>query len=365
MKIRICFRLHSTATGQVGFLFSNFRTFSNRLYNLQLPARLCYWENILNTREIAEIFEKSDNFLLLTHRNPDGDAIGSTLGLLDALRRAGKRVDAYFHERLPFNYARFADISVIYGNLPDFGGYDLVVCLDFSNPERFGNTDFSRYEVLNIDHHPDNNRFGSANFVFPEAAATAEIIFNVLKDMKELRISRETATYLMIGLVMDTGGFRFDNTSPAVFEAAAELLSLGAEYHEIVDSMFFSKSADFAKMEAEVVLHHLRTACDGRFAWFYLSDLLLDAYGVDEKDTEGLIEAIRSIANFRVVAIFRRKDGGFRFSLRSKDASLSVGSVARELNGGGHELAAGGFIPADTIEEAESIMLEHISKLFD
>ena len=318
----------------------------------------------MNTREIAEILEKSDNLLLLTHRNPDGDAIGSTLGLLNALRDTGRCVDAYFHEKLPVNYARFADISVIYGNQPDFGGYDLLVCLDFSNPERFGNADFSRYNVLNIDHHPDNNRFGTANFVFSEAAATAEIIFSVLKDMKDLRISRETATYLMIGIVMDTGGFRFDNTSPAVFEAASELLSLGADYHEIVDSMFFCKSVDFAKMEAEVVLHHLRTGCDGRFAWFYLSDILLDAYGVEEKNTEGLIEVIRSIANFKVVAIFRRKEGGFRFSLRSKDASLSVGSVARELNGGGHELAAGGFIPADTIEEAESIMLDHISNLF-
>jgi phosphoesterase RecJ-like protein len=319
----------------------------------------------VDTTEIARIFEDSDNFLLLTHYGPDGDAIGSTLGLLNALRESGKKADGYFHEPLPPNYAKFADIPVIYENLPDFGRYDIIVCLDFSSPERFGESDFSRYDVVNIDHHPDNNRFGSRNFVFPEAAATAEIVFNILQDMNGTRISRKTATYLMIGVVMDTGGFRFDNTSPAVFNTAAELLSLGADYHDIVEAMFFSKSADFAKMEAEVLLHHLRTGCGNRFAWFYLSEILLDAYGVEEKETEGLIEAIRTIEDFKIVAIFRRKENGFRFSLRSKDGRYSVGSVARELNGGGHELAAGGFIPAETIEEAESIMLDHISKLFE
>ncbi|MCK5845075.1 MAG: bifunctional oligoribonuclease/PAP phosphatase NrnA [Victivallales bacterium] len=313
---------------------------------------------------IVRIINESDNFLLLTHRGPDGDAIGSTLGLLNALRENGKRADAFFHEQLPVNYADFADIPVLYENLPDFGRYDIVVCLDFSSPERFGDADFSRYNVLNIDHHPDNNRFGSENFVFPEASATAEIVFNVLRDMPGMRISRKTATCLMIGIVMDTGGFRFDNTSPSVFNAAAELLSLGADYHEIINSMFFSKSADFAKMEAEVVLHHLRTGCVERFAWFYLSDMLLEAYAVEEKDTEGLIEAVRSIKDFKVVAIFKRKENGFRISLRSKDEAFPVGEIARELNGGGHELAAGGFIPVDTIEEAEDILLEHVSQLF-
>lgn len=318
----------------------------------------------MKTSEIAEIFEKSDNFLLLTHTNPDGDAIGSLLGLLNALKERGKKADGFFHDKLPDNYAKFADIPLIYENLPDFGRYDVVVCLDFSNPERFGKSDFSRYNVVNIDHHPDNNRFGRKNFVFPEAAATAEIVFNILKNMDEPRVSRKTATYLMIGLVMDTGGFRFDNTTPAVMNAAAELLSLGANYHDIIDSMFFSKSADLAKMEAEVVLHHLRTGCDGKFAWFYLSDILLDTYGIKEKDTEGLIEAIRSIAKFKIVAIFRRKEGGFRFSLRSKDKAYSVGTIARALNGGGHELAAGGFIPVDTIEDAEDVMLDYVSRLF-
>jgi phosphoesterase RecJ-like protein len=240
----------------------------------------------------------------------------------------------------------------------------MVVCLDFSTPERFGKSDFSRYNVVNIDHHPDNNRFGRKNFVFPEAAATAEIVFSILKNMKEMRVSQKTATYLMIGLVMDTGGFRFDNTSPAVMNAAAELLTLGADYHEIIDAMFFSKSTDLAKMEAEIILHHLNTGCEGRFAWFYLSDILLDTYGIQEKETEGLIEAIRTIAKFKIVAIFRKKEGGYRFSLRSKETTYSVGTIARELNGGGHELAAGGFIPVDTIEEAEEVMLDHVSKLF-
>ena len=162
---------------------------------------------------------------------------------------------------------------------------------------------------------------------------------------------------------MDTGGFRFDNTTPAVLKCAAELLSMGADYSNIIKSMFFSKPANFAKMEADIMLHHLETACNGQYAWFYLADEFLDTYEIKEKDTEGLIDLIRAIKGFEIVAIFKKKDEGFRFSLRSKNKKYSVGQIARSLNGGGHELAAGGLIPVDSIDEAEKIMLEYVEEV--
>jgi phosphoesterase RecJ-like protein len=248
--------------------------------------------------------------------------------------------------------------------MPNLSNYDIIICLDFSNPERFGKVDFSLYNSVNIDHHPDNNKFAKQNFVFPDAAATAEIIFKILKD-SNLRISQNTATLLLTGLIMDTGGFRFQNTSPAALRSGAELLEAGADYSEIINSMFFSKPANLAKMEAEIISYHLKTGCDGRFGWFYLSEDLLDSFDIDETDTEGLIDLIRSIKDFEIVAILRQKQGGYRISLRSKHSRYSVGKVARKLNGGGHELAAGGFIPSDTIEEAESILEKEIQILFD
>ena len=320
----------------------------------------------MNIQAATEIIEANNNFLIVTHVGPDGDAIGSTLGLLNALTENGKTADAYFHEEIPEGYLPLIPSKLkpyLFGDLPQFSKYDMIICLDFSSPDRFGKIDFSKYNSINIDHHPDNTKFASLNFLFPEAAATAVIVFNILKNSQLLRISQNTATLLLTGLITDTGGFRFQNTSPAALRSGAELLEAGADYATIINTVFFSKSANLAKMEAEIVCYHLKTDCNGRFAWFFLSDELLDSFDIIEKDTEGLIDIIRSIKEFDVVAILKEKDNGFRISLRSKHREYSVGSVARKLNGGGHELAAGGFIPAETLEEAEKILIQEIASL--
>ena len=320
----------------------------------------------MNTQPIAKIIENSDNFLIVTHVGPDGDAIGSTLGLFNSLLENGKQVDAYFHETIPEGYLPLIPDglkSYITGEMPEFSKYDMILCLDFSSSERFGKIDFTKYNSVNIDHHPDNTKFAKLNFVFPEAAATAVIIYEILKSSDIFSISSQTATLLLTGLITDTGGFRFQNTSPAALRSGAELLEAGADYSLIINSMFFAKSANLARMEAEIICYHLKTGCSGRFAWFFLSDELLDSFDIDEKDTEGLIDLIRSIKEFEIVAILKQKEGGFRISLRSKNEQYSVGSVARKLNGGGHDLAAGGFIPSETLEEAEDILVEEIGNL--
>ena len=319
----------------------------------------------MNITEISGIIAERDNFLLITHKNPDGDAIGSNLGMLSALLENGKKAEAFFHEPLPENYKGLPQQDFLIGTIPYLDQYDNILCLDFSNPKRFGDVDLSSYNTINIDHHPDNNSFGKENFVFPRAAATAEIVFNIIKNIPEWKISKDSATFLMTGIIMDTGGFRFDNTSPAVLKCAAELLELGADYSNIIRMMFFSKPANFAKMEADIVLHHLETACDGAYAWFFLSDELLHNYEVAEKDTEGLIDIIRAIKGFEIVAIFRKKDAGFRFSLRSKNKKYSVGKIARQLNGGGHELAAGGIVKGSSLESAEQTLMVKIDAVLN
>lgn len=317
----------------------------------------------MNVGEIAGIIAERDNYLIITHQGPDGDAIGSTLGMLSALRENGKKADAFFHEQLPENYRGLSKLEFLTDNIPYLDQYDNILCLDFSNQKRFGDVDLAAYNTINIDHHPDNSRYARENFVYPRAAATAEILFNIIKAIPDWKISPETASLLMTGIIMDTGGFRFDNTSPAILKCAAELLELGADYSNIIKLMFFSKPANFAKMEADILLHHLETACNNQYAWFFLSDELLSSYEIKEKDSEGLIDLIRAIKGFEIVAIFKKKDEGFRFSLRSKNKKYSVGQIARKLNGGGHELAAGGMIQTNSIDEAERIMLEHVKEV--
>jgi len=316
----------------------------------------------MNIEKVAKILRDRNGFLIITHQRPDGDAIGSSLGLLELLRTNGKNADVFFHEELPRVYDALPDIDYIIADLPCLSEYDTLLCLDFSNPKRFGDVDLSAFNTVNIDHHPDNSRFGKENFIYPTAAATAEIIYSIAKGIPSWKISPRAATFLMTGVVMDTGGFRFDNTSSHLMHCAAELLDAGAEYTMIINSMFYSKQKNLAEMEADIILHHLQIECQGRFAWFYLSDELLDAYGVNERDTEGLIDIVRALEGVEIAAIFRRKDEGFRFSLRSKNILYSVGKIARQLNGGGHELAAGGFIQTPYVDEAEKIMLEYVGE---
>jgi len=317
---------------------------------------------------LPEVLRERDDYLLITHANPDGDAVGSIMGMSRILRENGKKALAYLHEPLPAAYAPFADGPTAVGELPDMNGFETILCLDFSSPGRFGN-DIAFHELpsINIDHHIDNQNFCADNFVFPDAAATAEIVFHAARRVSDWKISSDAATCLLLGLVMDTGCFRFSNTGPKAFRTAAEMMDAGADHPQIMDAMFLSKPLGLAKMEAEIVTEELKTAFDGRFAWFHLSDDLLVKYGVDINETEHLIDIIREIEGFEIVAIIKdaEEKGAFRLSLRSKNPRVPVGPVARRLGGGGHELAAGCSIDAETLETAERKMLEEVSRAFD
>lgn len=320
--------------------------------------------------ELGKFIRENDNFLLLTHEKPDGDALGSLFGLFTILRENGKKADAFLPEQTPMRYSSFVPDDVIIGKAPKLNSYSWILCLDTATSDRIGidkgeKEKIQSYPVVNIDHHPDNKLFGKMNFINSESAATAEILFRSVNGGAKLRISQNAATNLLIGIVMDTGGFRFDNTKPSTFNAASELLALGADYPRIINTMFFSQPLSFIRMEAELVLKHMKIDCAGRYAWAYLSDEMLKAYGVEKKDTEMLIDALRQIDGVEIAVIFYRKDDGFKISMRSKNKKYSVAKIARLLNGGGHELAAGAFIKTESISEAENTLLSHVSDMLE
>ncbi len=317
---------------------------------------------------LSEMLLERNDFLLLTHVNPDGDAIGATLGLARILKDNGKRVAVYLHAPLPEVYKPFSgDIQPITGDSPPLQSFATIVCLDFSSPSRFGDAPFHELQSINIDHHVDNQNFCRDNFVFPNAAATAEIVFNTANKIKSWRISPDAATLLLLGLIMDTGRFQFNNTTPDALRAAANLIELGANHPRIITAMFLSKPLNMAKMEAEIIAKHLKTACDGRFAWFHLQDETVSQFQINQNETEHLIDRIREIKGFEIVAIIRdtEEKGKFRVSLRSRNPNIPVGPVARHLGGGGHDLAAGCSINAETIESAEQTLIAEIDKVLE
>ena len=313
----------------------------------------------------AELLRKYDNFLIVTHENPDGDALGSGFALLQYLRLCGKRVELLLPEEIPEKYTDFAcsgcrnQISGL-----EWADFDFVIYLDTPLPKRaaLAGLEFKNIPLpsLNIDHHPDNVSFAKWNLVMPEAAATAEILFMIFKACDKEKITPEVAGLLLLGIVMDTGGFRFDNTSPGVMRHAAELLELKADYHNIINAMFFSTPPAQLQFQSELISKHLKRACDNRLAWFYVPPELVEKYNVNMRNTEGLIESLRAIRGAEIVVIMQKHDMGFKISMRSKNPKYSVGSIARKLNGGGHEMAAGGLIKASSLENAEKILITHV-----
>jgi phosphoesterase RecJ-like protein len=321
--------------------------------------------NKINPEEAAELLRKYDNFLIVTHENPDGDALGSSFAMLKYLQLTGKKAELLLPEQIPEKYRDFAPAAYLnFASGLDWANYDFVIYLDTPIQKRaaLSELDFANISLptLNIDHHPDNLNYARWNLVMPEAAASAEIIFMIFKAGAGTEISPEIASLLMLGIVMDTGCFRFDNTSPKVLRQAAELLELGADYHRIISEMFFSIPLTQIEFQAELVSHHLKKACGGRLAWFYVPPDLISKYNVNMRNTEGLIETLRAIRDTEIVVIMQKHELGFKISLRSKSPELSVGSIARKLNGGGHEMAAGGLIKTETLAEAEEILIEHV-----
>ncbi len=321
--------------------------------------------NNTSPEEAAELLQKYNNFLIVTHENPDGDALGSCFALLQYLRLCGKNVELLLPEEIPEKYMDFMGAGRrTYLSGLDWANFDFVIYLDIPMPKRAALSELACKNIplpsLNIDHHPDNNNYAQWNLLMPEAAATSEILFMIFKAGGREKITPEIAALLMLGMVMDTGGFRFDNTSPKVMRHAAELLELKADYHHIIDEMFFSIPLAQLKFQAELISQHLRRACRDRLAWFYVPPELVEKYDINMRNTEGLIEALRVIRGAEIVVIMQKHEMGFKISMRSKNPEYSVGSIARKLNGGGHEMAAGGLIKAASLAKAEKILITHV-----
>ncbi len=311
--------------------------------------------------------------LLVTHERPDGDAAGSLTAMYILLSENGYPVRYFFADAVPDSYRDFlpAEGAVSPASTAEINeNFSLVFNTDASTIKRLGlkPADFAgiRIPFLTLDHHPDNELFGNLSYIDPVCAAASEIVFRFAKEA-DWKISPAAATSLLLGITTDTGGFRYSNTTPAVHRAAAELLELGADNDKIVRLAFMSKPFNMAMFEAELFRTCLRTALNGKFVWITIPKKLLVKYSIDLRNTEQLIELIRNIEGVEAAALLKHTStpGIFHFSLRSKNPEISVGRIARRLNGGGHEMAAGGTIFASNTEHAEDILLKNVEQEFN
>lgn len=300
---------------------------------------------------------------LACHVNPDGDALGSLLGMSLALRKMGKTTYPTWGSspaNVPSNYAFLPGASTVVqpGKLPEV---DLFVAVDCGDASRVGSIEGVLRKAprsINIDHHPGNDEFATFNVVITDASSTAEIITRMLQDLG-LTLDQDIATCLYTGIVTDTGRFQYANSSPEVMRLAADLLAHGVPATMIAQEVF--ESAPFGYMQLTGrVLDRAKLLEEHGFVYSWFTRKDLKETGVHVEETEKLIDLVRSTRDADVAAMFKEQgDGAFRVSLRSK-GPRSVGAIARANGGGGHELAAG--FTAKTIDGAIEAIVAGLSE---
>lgn len=306
--------------------------------------------------------------LIMTHRRPDGDALGSSLGLREFLRSNGIAADVLLPDGIPARFRSLCSGFLTGLTAEEVSGYDLFAAVDCANGERLGSGELLPVETLrqknfvSIDHHRGNCLAAPCEWIEP-AACSASFMVAKLALASGRELNKEAATLLLTGMMTDTGSFSFSNTDAAAFRIAAELAERGAEIERIANAVFFSKPLNQLHFEAELVNTCFKIACDGRFAYAFVPEELMAKYNFDMREDEGLIDLLRCIDGVTVAMLCHRRADGIRVSLRSKDGAFPVGPIARKLGGGGHDMAAGTTL-AMSWEDAEALMLTEVKALF-
>lgn len=307
-------------------------------------------------KKIGEIIEKYNSFLVVSHINPDGDAIGSSLALYRALKELNKEV--YIENPttpIPYIYSFLEDFNKIepVSNSKDV---EVVFIVDVAEVKRCGLS--SEYlkskKVINIDHHKTNTQFGDINLVMPEAAAVGCIIWDIFKE-NGINISKDTATYLYVSLLTDTGSFRYASTTPKTFEIASKLLEKGVEPWKVAYNIYETNSLNELKLLG-LTLQTLEVYHNGQLAIEYITSDMFEKTNTTAENSEGFVNYARSVQGAEVGVLLREDAKNlFKVSIRSKD-KVDVSQAAVEFGGGGHKNAAGGEIKGSLQEAKDKII---------
>jgi phosphoesterase RecJ-like protein len=297
---------------------------------------------------VVNELREADKLLLTTHENPDGDALGSLLGMHELLHELGKdsvMFMADYEFPLPHEYRHMHFEDAVHAPPADVGER-VVVFLDCGNIDRMP-VDFLRTEgthIVNIDHHHDNTRFGTVNLVDPQASCTAEIVWELAHELG-VDITPRMAEALYIGLVTDTGKFQYENTTPRSHRMAAELIEAGADTHAIYRKLY--EDLPYSRLELLArALGKVQRYDDGALTLTSLTKLDYADTGAVESDTEGVVDHMRAVEGTKVAAVVRElladdRAGVRKVSLRATDGTVDVSRIARAHGGGGHRQAAG------------------------
>lgn len=294
---------------------------------------------------ILERIRESSTFCVVGHVRPDGDCVGSQLGLTLALQGQGKQVACWNEDVIPQKYRFLNNGGLIQKPKPGFN-FDCVIAADCASFERLGKVGpriAKRKLLINIDHHESNTRYGDLNWVSAREPSTGELIYRLLKAAR-WPITKPIADCLFTAVSTDTGSFQYPTTRPSTYQVAGKLVARGADLAKICDEVYQSYPLSRARLLKHVYSHFKLTA-DNRIAYLWLKKADFARTGCESADSEGLIDHIRAIKPVVVACVFEEIESEVtRISLRSKSKQVNVNEIAAQFGGGGHPAAAGARI---------------------
>jgi len=315
---------------------------------------------------VVDAIRVHDRFVLTTHENPDGDALGSLLSAKLGLDQLGKDTVMVLlgDAPLPVEYA-FMPLGGLERRWPDDVAERVLLALDCANESRIADPEvLGRVQLsINVDHHHDNTRFGQVNLVVSDASSTGEVLRDLFRELG-VELTPEIAEALYIALVTDTGRFQYTNTTPKALRLAAELVEAGADVHRVFQGVY--ESVQFAKLKLLArALERARIYEGGRIVVSYLLRTDFAEVNAAEAYSEGIIDYLRAVEGADMAVLIReppRQDGpARRVSLRASVDELDVSAIARKSGGGGHRQAAGFSSEASIDEITEFVRREYLA----
>jgi len=304
--------------------------------------------------QVVELIENKQKFAITTHIKPDGDGVGSSLGLCWLLRSLGKSAEVIVRGEVPIAYRTLPGAGDIRNIETVDGEYDAVFIIECSDLARPGIAGLESQFTVNIDHHVTSEHFGTINWIDSTASAAGEMIYNLCKAIGG-RITREIAECVYMALVTDTGSFHFSNTTDRTLKVASELIKAGVKPAEISESVYNNYPWSRIELMQRVVATIKRDE-SGRVAWMRQTLEMKESSGAVDGDNNGFVN-IPLAAKEVIVAVYMREFGAdqYRVSLRSK-GDINVARIAERFDGGGHKNAAGFGIEGDWDEKEAEIV---------
>lgn len=311
----------------------------------------------MTASEIAAALEKHRRIMVTSHVNPDGDNISSQLALASILRSLGKQVIIIDQDPVPERY-RFLPGWDGISNKLETPNATAVCVVDCANAERIGKVAEiitpATMELIVIDHHISNDGFGHLQYIDPSASSTCELVHRISQKLG-VKLSTEQATILLSGIMTDSGGFRYSNTSPGTLRNAAVLMEAGAELAWISEQLYFQQPLRHLKVLGRLFTD-LQTAGNGRISWVALTQEIANMHGFDINDSEEFVSQVLSAKGAEVGLLFKEQGNGvIRISFRSK-GRVDVNRLAAMFGGGGHLQAAGARIKGTVGEVVQKVI---------